>query len=164
MSETFGQYLKRRREAAGLTQSELAGRVGVTPTYVGYLERGSDTAGIGQQMRPMIEVVDAIAEALAAPVADVRRAAGYEPSEDSHVSCKVVGDTFDDGDFAALHRMHEKLDPERRRTFRPVLRMVRRELELMLKEQGDEPEGRLHARRHGPGTPRANRRAPAGRV
>jgi transcriptional regulator with XRE-family HTH domain len=157
MSETFGQYLKRRREAAGLTQAELAGRVGVTPTYIGYLERGSDTAGIGQQMRPMIEVVDAIAEALAAPAAEVRCAAGYDPPANSGGSCEVVCDTLDEGDFAALHRMHEKLEPERRRAFRPVLRMVRRELESLLKEQGAEPEVRPSVRRRGLNTSRAAR-------
>jgi transcriptional regulator with XRE-family HTH domain len=164
MSETFGQYLKRRREAAGLTQGELAGRVGVTPTYIGYLERGSDPTGIGEELRPMVEVVNAIAEAIGLPVAEVRCAAGYDPPEDSNVSCEVVGDTFDEGDFAVLHHMHEKLDPERRRAFRPVLRMVRRELESLLKEQGAEPESRPLARRRGLNASRTNRHAPARRA
>lgn len=161
MSETFGQYLKRRREAAGLTQAELAGRVGVTPTYVGYLERGSDPTGIGEELRPMVEVVNALACALGLPMAEVRCAAGYGPPEGSNVSCEAVGHTFDESDFAVLHQMHERLDPERRRAFRPVLRMVRRELESLLKEQGAEPESRPLARRRGRITSRANRQAPA---
>ena len=164
MSETFGQYLTRRREAARLTQAELAGRVGVTPTYIGYLERGSDPAGIGEEMRPRLEVVDAVAEALGVPVAEVRCVAGYDPPDDSPASCEAVASAFDESDFATLHRMHEKLNPERRRAFHIVMQMVRRELELMLKEQGAEPEGRPVARRRGLNTSRANRRAPARRA
>ncbi len=164
MSETFGHYMKRRREAAGLTQAELAGRVGVTATYIASLERASDAAGIGQEMRPMIEVVDAIACALDAPVAEVRRAAGYEPPEDSAASCEAVGGTFDESDFAALHRMHEELDPARRRTFRPVLDMVRRELELLLRGQEAERESRPITRRRSRNAPRAARPAPARRA
>lgn len=162
MGEKFGQYLKRRREAAGLTQAELAGRVGVTPTYIGYLERGSDPTGIGEELRPMIGVVDAVAAALDAPVAEVRCAAGYDPPEDAAASCEAVGSTFDESDFAALHRMHEKLAPARRQMFRPVLNMVRRELELLLREQ----EGGTIPlpRRRGRNTPRASRPAPARRV
>lgn len=164
MSDMFGQYLTRRREAAGLTQAELAGRVGMTTTYIGYLERGSDPAGAGQEMQPMIEVVDAIAEALDVPVAEVRCAAGYDPPDDPAASCEFVGSTFDESDFATLHRLHEKLDPERRRAFHHVLRMVRRELESMLQEQGAEPEGRPRARGCGLNTPRAARPAPARRA
>jgi len=162
MSEKFGEYLARRREAAGLTQAELAGRVGVTPTYIGYLERGSDPTGIGEELGPMIEVVKAIAGALGLPVAEVRCAAGYDPPDDSNVSCEVFGDAFDESDFAALHRIHEKLDSERRRGLRPVLRMIRRELESLLKDQGVEPCGSPPVRRRGLNASRHIRRAPAG--
>ena len=164
MSETFGQYLTRRREAAGLTQAELAGRVGLTPAYIGYLERGSGPTGVGVGMRPRLEALSAIAEALGVPLAEVRCAAGYAAPEDSDVSCEAVGDTFGESDFASLHRMHERLDPERRRSFRPVLEMVRRELELMLNEQGAEPEGRPLAHRRGFKATRANRPAQARRA
>lgn len=157
MSETFGQYLTRRREAAGLAQAELAGRIGVTPVYVGYLERESGPTGVGEGLRPMLEVVAAIAEALGVPLAEVRCAAGYGPPEDSDVSCEAVGGTFDGSDFAALHRMHERLDPEGRRSFRPVLEMVRRELESLLKARGGECEDMPAARRRGLSTSRAAR-------
>ena len=135
MGETFGQYLARRREAAGLSQAELAGRVGVTPTYIGYLERGDDPTGIGDAMRPVVEVVDAIAEALDTPVAEARCAAGYEPPEDSPCTCAAVESTFGESDFATLHRMYEKLSPERRQVFRPILGMLWREIESALERQ-----------------------------
>ena len=142
MSDTFGQRLARWREAAGLNQDELARRVGVTATYIGYLEREDDPTGIGDRMRPMIQVVDAIAEALGVPLAEVRCAAGHKAPEGSPVSCEVVRNTFGEGDFAALRRMYEELTPDNRRAFHPILEMVGRELELLLTRQAGEPEGR----------------------
>ncbi|MCA1612672.1 MAG: helix-turn-helix domain-containing protein [Acidobacteria bacterium] len=161
MSETFGRRLARWREAAGLTQGEVARRVGVTPTYIGHLEREADQTGGGTKLRPMIEVVDAIAAALDVPLAEVRCAAGYDPPEDSHASCELMRSTFGEGDFAALHRMYERLTPERRMRFQPLLEMVSRELEIMLSEQGDqhpdvqhgERGGRLDSGRHIPRRP-----------
>lgn len=147
MSETFGQRLVRWRRTAGLTQREVARRVGLTATYIGQLEREADPAGAEEKQRPIIEVVDAIAAALDVPLAEVRRAAGYDPPEDSSASCEAVRNTFGEGDFAVLHHLYERLTPERRRQFRPILEMVGRELELMLREQADQqPEGK-HAER-----------------
>ena len=135
MSETFGRRLARWRKTAGLTQGELARRVGVTPTYISNLEREAGPAGAGEKLRPMIEVVDAIAAALDLPPAEVRCAAGYDPPADTSATCEVVTNTFGEGDFAALHLMYERLTPERRTQFRPIIEMVGRELEMMLKEQ-----------------------------
>ncbi|MDP8949458.1 MAG: helix-turn-helix domain-containing protein [Actinomycetota bacterium] len=53
----FGARLRRLREAAGLTQEELALRAGVSPDAVGALERG-------QRRRPYPHTVRALAEAL----------------------------------------------------------------------------------------------------
>ena len=136
MSVTFGQRLVRWREAAGLTQAELAGRVGVTPTYIAHLEREVAHIGIGETRRPMIEVVEAIAAALDVPLAEVRCAAGYDPPAASGSACEAARGTFGESDFAALHVMHERLSPEQRRAFQPILEMVSRELQSMLKEQG----------------------------
>ena len=147
MSETFGRRLARWRKTAGLTQGELARRVGVTPTYISHLEREVGPAGSGQKLRPMIEVVDAIAAALDVPLAEVRCAAGYDPPEETSASCEVVTNTFGEGDFAALHLMYERLTPERRTQFRPIIEMVSRELEMMLKEQEEQNHGGKRADR-----------------
>ncbi len=40
MSNTFGDIIYRRRKALNMTQEALAEKVGVKPTYIGYLERG----------------------------------------------------------------------------------------------------------------------------
>lgn len=135
MSDTFGQRLARWREAAGLSQEELARRVGVTGTYISYLEMETDPTGNGDGAPPAVEVVDAIAEALDVPLAEVRCAAGHKPPEGESISCETVRSSFSESDFAALHRMYEELTPDNRRKFYPILEMVGRELELMLKRQ-----------------------------
>ncbi|HLL74358.1 MAG TPA: helix-turn-helix transcriptional regulator [Pyrinomonadaceae bacterium] len=135
MTETFGQRVARWREAAGLNQDELARRVGVTGTYIGYLELEVDPTGIGDGVRPVVEVVDAIAEALDVPLAEARCAAGLKPPEDAPAACEVVRGAFGEADFVALQRMYGELTADNRRKFYPILRMVSRELELTLKSQ-----------------------------
>ncbi|MFM7201777.1 MAG: helix-turn-helix domain-containing protein [Myxococcota bacterium] len=39
MSASFGEIIYRRRKALNMTQEVLADKVGVKPTYIGYLER-----------------------------------------------------------------------------------------------------------------------------
>src|SRR3954454_23999729 len=63
---TFGARLRRAREAAGLSQEELAERAGVSPNTVGDLERG-------EHRRPYPATVRALADALA--LTDAERAA-----------------------------------------------------------------------------------------
>lgn len=38
---TFGSVLKERRRHLGMTQAQVAGRVGCRPNYIGYLESGA---------------------------------------------------------------------------------------------------------------------------
>ena len=54
---SFGEHLRRYREAAGLSQEELAERAGVTPNSISALERG-------QRQRPYPHTVRALADAL----------------------------------------------------------------------------------------------------
>jgi transcriptional regulator with XRE-family HTH domain len=56
LQREFGRLVKRRREAAELTQEALADAAGVHRTYVSLLERG--------QRAPTIEVVRLLAKAL----------------------------------------------------------------------------------------------------
>jgi predicted ATPase/transcriptional regulator with XRE-family HTH domain len=55
--ESFGSRLRRLREAAGLTQEELAERAGLSPMAIGMLERG-------QRRRPYPHTVQALGAAL----------------------------------------------------------------------------------------------------
>jgi transcriptional regulator with XRE-family HTH domain len=63
---SFGAQLRKLREAAGLTQEELASRAGLSPTAVSALERG-------QRKRPYPHTVRALADAL--DLSDDERAA-----------------------------------------------------------------------------------------
>ncbi|HYE64064.1 MAG TPA: helix-turn-helix transcriptional regulator [Pyrinomonadaceae bacterium] len=133
MSETFGQYIARRRKAVGLTQAEVARRISVTPTYISHLERGIDPTGRSDMLLPTVEVVDAIAKAINAPVAKVRRLAGHAPPED--VIHEVIDENvFDKGDFDALYFKYEKLTAKQKREFKRILEMIDRELDRLQQE------------------------------
>jgi transcriptional regulator with XRE-family HTH domain len=73
--ETFGQRLKRMREAAGLSQSDLWRAVrdkgGPSQGYISALERG-------ERDRPGLEVVRLLAQAIGCKPAVL---AGFEDSE-----------------------------------------------------------------------------------
>jgi len=54
---SFSQVLKNTRTALGMTQRQLAARVGIKPSYVAYLETG--------QRRPSLKLLGRLAEVLA---------------------------------------------------------------------------------------------------
>ncbi len=56
LQRQFGTLIRRRREAAGLTQEAIADEAGLHRTYISLLERG--------QRAPTIEVVRRLARAL----------------------------------------------------------------------------------------------------
>ena len=60
---SFGARLRQLREAAGLTQEELAGRAGLTRNAVSALERG-------ERRRPYLHTVRSLADALELPEAE----------------------------------------------------------------------------------------------
>jgi predicted ATPase/DNA-binding XRE family transcriptional regulator len=60
---SFGARLRQLREAAGLTQEELAGRAGLTRNAVSALERG-------ERRRPYLHTVRSLADALGLPEAE----------------------------------------------------------------------------------------------
>lgn len=51
MSEQFGAYLRRLREARGLTQKALAQQIDLSPAMVGLIESGERRATRGQILR-----------------------------------------------------------------------------------------------------------------
>lgn len=68
-----------RRTAAGMTQSALAKRVGVSVSYISALERDEPNAVDGSPRRPRVEKVEKIAKALNADMDEARLAAGFAP-------------------------------------------------------------------------------------
>lgn len=63
LQRRFGAVLRRRREAAGLSQEALAAEADLHRNYVGLLERG--------QRMPSILVVQQLANALGTTMADL---------------------------------------------------------------------------------------------
>jgi transcriptional regulator with XRE-family HTH domain len=63
IAATFGAVLRERREAAGISQEQLADRAGLHRTYVSLIERGRRTASI--------EVVRKLAKALGASMTEL---------------------------------------------------------------------------------------------
>ena len=63
LQRKFGKILRRRREAAGLSQEALAARANLHRNYVGLLERG--------QRMPSLLVVQQLASALEMTMADL---------------------------------------------------------------------------------------------
>jgi transcriptional regulator with XRE-family HTH domain len=63
LAQKFGSVVRRRREAAGLSQEALADRSGLHRTYISLLERGQRT--------PSIEVVRHLATALGTTMASL---------------------------------------------------------------------------------------------
>ena len=63
IQQRFGEVLRRRREAAGLSQESLAATAELHRNYIGLLERG--------QMVPSLLVVEKIAAALRVSMAKI---------------------------------------------------------------------------------------------
>lgn len=63
IASTFGSVLREKREAAGISQEQLADRAGLHRTYVSLIERGKRTASI--------EVLRRVASALGLRMTDL---------------------------------------------------------------------------------------------
>jgi transcriptional regulator with XRE-family HTH domain len=63
LRETFGDNLRRARQAAGLSQRQLATLAGLDRTYVGSVERGERNVSIDN--------IERLAEALSVEAADL---------------------------------------------------------------------------------------------
>lgn len=77
-TETFGAMVLRRRKELGLTQSDLAQRIGVQPNYIVYLEKG--------ERKPSDRTVLRTADALGIDRADLYLAAKPELREFLRIS------------------------------------------------------------------------------
>ena len=70
---SFGERLRRLREAAGLTQEELAERSGLTPNAIGMLERGLRRHPHPGTVRALTDALDLSGRQLEALIASVPR-------------------------------------------------------------------------------------------
>jgi len=63
LPKTLGKKIQRRRKALKLTQEDVAEKVGVSGTYIGYIEQG--------RYAPSLEVLEKISRALKIPLSDL---------------------------------------------------------------------------------------------
>ena len=63
LTKTICKRIKKYRGDLGLTQEDLAEKVGVSRVYIGYVERGRNT--------PSLEILEKIAKALKSRLADL---------------------------------------------------------------------------------------------
>jgi transcriptional regulator with XRE-family HTH domain len=61
----FGREVRRRREDAGLTQTDLAERAGLSPIFIGNVERGKMRRGLS------LDAAFKLARGLGAPLGDL---------------------------------------------------------------------------------------------
>jgi transcriptional regulator with XRE-family HTH domain len=79
--ENLSQLILEGLSKTDVNKSELARRVGVSPTYIGNLIRGVSPSAKGGVGRPKVTVVDRLARQLSIPISRMRLAAGYAPEE-----------------------------------------------------------------------------------
>lgn len=63
LPKTLGKKIKKLRKEAGLTQEQLAEKVGVSRAYMGYVEQGRNT--------PSLEVLEKISKVLKVPLSQL---------------------------------------------------------------------------------------------
>lgn len=63
LTKTICKRIKKFRNEIGLTQEELAEKVGVSRVYIGYVEQGRNT--------PSLEILEKITKALKVSLSDV---------------------------------------------------------------------------------------------
>ncbi len=62
LPKTLGKRIQKRRRAIGMTQEEVAEKVGISGGYLGFIEQGRSA--------PSLEVLEKIARALKTPISD----------------------------------------------------------------------------------------------
>jgi transcriptional regulator with XRE-family HTH domain len=63
LPRTIGKKVKKRRASLGLTQEELAEKVGISRAYMGFVEQGRNV--------PTLETLEKIAKALKVKIAEL---------------------------------------------------------------------------------------------
>lgn len=63
LPRVLGKRIQKRRKNIGLTQEEVADKVGISRAYMGYIEQGRNV--------PSLEIVEKIAKVLKASIKDL---------------------------------------------------------------------------------------------
>jgi transcriptional regulator with XRE-family HTH domain len=77
----FGSWLRNRRKALDLLQSDVAQRAGVSISYISTLERGQKHSTTGAELTPDRDKVIAIAKAVNGDIDEALLLCGYAPAD-----------------------------------------------------------------------------------
>lgn len=135
MSSSFGEWLKPQRKRCGLTQKALviAANNVCTEQYISNLENKYDVGKGGQPIRPRLEIVDALAKALADKcgedygrlAAEARAAAGYAPPDMQSGNAQAQADELDPAALAEFSSRVQKLTAQQKRDFKVAWQMAK---------------------------------------
>jgi|ERR1051326_7875145 transcriptional regulator with XRE-family HTH domain len=98
----FGEWLKYQRTSRRYSLDELADLIGYSKSYLNRIERNLPHPTSGASPQPTRKFVKAVATALAIPLEDALKAAGYAPRQ-----TEVLVGTIQEGQI-----VYEPLDPD----------------------------------------------------
>ncbi len=124
----FGEWLRKWRKDADLSQEELGERVGVTKQHISNLERGEVSTYTGESIRPSFDLTLKLAKALGRPVKEACDLAGYElPANSQQEPPDTVEEALKNSFFFDQAGLSERAIEN----LRPLLRVVDREVERL---------------------------------
>jgi len=130
MSETFGKKLQGWREAARISQADLARKLEVSPTYVSNLERDYSPTAKGGKPRPSVKTCEKIARVLSVSESEVKAAAF-----DIRKSSEPLQDETIEEVLARAHFFHAKgLSDADIAIIRPILEALDKQVETLSKD------------------------------
>ena len=113
--EQFGEVIRKRRKALGLSQDDLAEKTYQSKSYISLLENAKGHPQTGVPVRPKEEVVAKLSEALDLPLASLRSLIGYNPELDS----------LETSEFLADNKLFDKTENAQRRVIAERIRYRR---------------------------------------
>jgi transcriptional regulator with XRE-family HTH domain len=139
----FAKWILEKRKALGLTQGQLAERVGVSVSYISALERNEPFGKYGRERKPSVEIVDKIAKALQLDRDETRIKAGYAPEQPLIIKKPQTLDELieilEQIGISNLHfHEHDRLRTATPRQLQEVLDAVKLAVQLIIARQENE--------------------------
>lgn len=78
---TFGEWLRQKRKALRLSQTDVANRAGVSFAYVSAIERGQKHSITANPILPKRETIEVLAKAVGGDIDEALLLAGYAPKK-----------------------------------------------------------------------------------
>ena len=99
----FGAWVRQHRKLLGLTQTDIAERAGVSPSYISTIERRQPHTVTGVPIKPERDKVMAIAKAVGGSPSEALVMCGYLPEDTSEIPEAIRIISFDGMDEADVN-------------------------------------------------------------